>query len=67
MNIKKKGEKMEGLTTYLTNLGSIMTQLITWFGSVITIFTDNPVLFVFLGAAVFGLVLSMVRSLIRGA
>lgn len=58
---------MEGLGNYLTQLGSVMTQLITWFGSVITIFTDNPVLFVFLGAAVFGLVLSMVRSLIRGA
>lgn len=58
---------MEGLSAYLTNLGSIMTQLITWFGSVITIFTDNPVLFVFLGAAVFGLVLNMVRSLVRGA
>lgn len=58
---------MEGLATYLSDLGSIITQMITWFGTVITVFTTNPVLFVFLGAAVFGLVLSMVRSLIRGA
>lgn len=58
---------MEGLSAYLSNLGSIITQMVTWFGSVVAIFTENPVLFVFLGAAVFGLVLNMVRSLVRGA
>lgn len=58
---------MEGLSVYLSNLGSIITQMVTWFGNVVSIFTENPVLFVFLGAAVFGLVLNMVRSLVRGA
>lgn len=58
---------MEGLSEYLSNLGSIITQMTTWLTSALSIFTTNPVLFVFVGAAVFGLVISVVRSLIRGA
>ena len=54
-------------TGYLTNLGSVISAATGWVVDALDIFTDNPVLFVFVGAAVFGLVIGIVRSLVRGA
>lgn len=55
------------MAEYLSNLGVVISSMVDYVDDVIAIFTGNPVLFTFLGIAVLGTLIGIVRSLVRGA
>lgn len=52
------------VTSVLTEIGYIVTQGITWAGSVVTFIMDNPLLLIFAGLPVVGLGIGMVKRMI---
>lgn len=55
------------MTEYTSAIGTVLQSLVTWIPQVIAIFTGNPVLLFFLGLSVVGILIGIVRSLVRGA
>lgn len=59
---------MEGSTatvsTILTNVGTVVTQAMTWAGNVVTFIGDNPLVMVFVSLPLVGLGIGMVKRLI---
>lgn len=57
---------MEGLTTFLTDIGSFFSQVVTWCGDILDLIISNPLLMVMVaGMAIAGYVISYVTRLIR--
>lgn len=55
------------LSTFLTNVGSIITAMVTWMGSILTFITENPILYVGIIGILFvsftvGIVLRLFRA-----
>lgn len=52
------------LSTILTNIGTIVTQALSWAGDVVDFIVDNPLCFVFVAVGLVGLGIGMVRRMI---
>ena len=52
------------LASILTNIGSIVTQALSWAGDVVDFIVANPLIFVFCGVALVGLGIGMVKRMI---
>lgn len=52
------------IATILTDIGSIVTQALTWAGSVVTFIQANPIIMVFVLIPLVGLGIGMVRRMI---
>ena len=52
------------LTTLLTNIGSIVTQILTWVGSVCSTITSTPLLYLSLGFFVVGGVCGLIGRML---
>lgn len=50
----------------LTGLGTVVTQLFTWIGSLVTTIENNPLLLIPIGIFVLGAVIGLGQRLIRG-
>lgn len=55
------------LSAFLTNVGSIITAMVTWMGDILTFITDNPILYVGIIGILFvsftvGIVLRLFRA-----
>lgn len=55
------------IAEYTSAITTVLQSLVTWIPQVIAIFTGNPVLLFFLGLSVVGILIGIVRSLVRGA
>ena len=57
---------MEAVTisTILTNIAAVVTQAMTWAGSVVTFIGDNPLIMVFVSIPLVGLGIGMVKRMI---
>lgn len=52
------------LATILTDIGSIVTQALSWAGDVVDFIVANPLIFVFVGVALVGLGIGMVKRMV---
>lgn len=52
------------VTSVLTEIGYIVTQGLTWAGSVVTFVMDNPLVLIFCGLPLVGLGIGMVKRMI---
>lgn len=52
------------LASILTDIGSIVTQALTWAGSVVSFIQENPIIMVFVLIPLVGLGIGMVRRMI---
>lgn len=52
------------LATILTDIGSIVTQALSWAGDVVDFIVANPLIFVFCAVALVGLGIGMVKRMI---
>ena len=55
------------LEVFLSNVGSIITAMVTWMGNIVTFITDNPILYVGIIGILFvsftvGIVLRLFRA-----
>lgn len=55
------------LEVFLSNVGSIITAMVTWMGNILTFITDNPILYVGIIGILFvsftvGIVLRLFRA-----
>lgn len=52
------------LATILADVSSVVTQALTWAGSVVTFIQDNPIVMIFVLVPLVGLGIGMVRRMI---
>lgn len=52
------------LASILTDIGSIVTQALSWAGDVVDFIVENPLIFVFVGVALVGLGIGMVKRMV---
>ena len=59
---------MEGnaLSTFLTNIGTVFTQLLTWLGNVASALIGNEIFQVMVAIIIFGLLLGLMVGLAKG-
>lgn len=59
---------MEGnaLSTFLTNIGTVFTQLLTWLGNVATSLIGNEIFQIMVAIIVFGLLFGLMVGLAKG-
>lgn len=55
------------MTQFLTDIGSVVTEMIANFGDILTLFTTQPVLMVIFGIFVTGAVIGLITRLYRNA
>lgn len=53
------------LSTILTDVGSIVTQAVTWIGQYATVITSNPLIEMFVVVSFVGLGVGLIKRLIR--
>lgn len=58
---------MEGLSAFLTNVGSVVSQFWTWVGTVAETIVDNPIYFVPIGIFIAGAAVGLFKRLYTAA
>jgi hypothetical protein len=53
------------LAGLLTDVGTVVTQVITWSGSVVNFITGNPLVLAYVGMGIFGMAVVLVKSFIH--
>lgn len=54
------------MTTLLTSLSEVVTQFMTWIGTVASTVVSTPILLIFFGASAIGAAISLFSRLVRG-
>jgi hypothetical protein len=49
----------------LQQLGLIVTQLVTWAGSVLTFVVENPLVLAYVGMGVFGMAIILIKAFVH--
>lgn len=53
------------MTSVISEIGGVVTGIGTWMGSVVSVFTENPILFLPLGISIALAIFGVVRGLVK--
>lgn len=53
------------METLLTSIGTLFTQVVAWLGEVFTMIVSTPILLIFIGLTLVGVVVSFAKRLIK--
>lgn len=56
---------MTAMETLLVSIGTLFSQVVTWLGEVFTMIVSTPILLVFIGLTLVGVVVTFAKRLIK--